>query len=531
MMDQLKTSIEAVTVYPDRARVMRQGTLKLDSGLHTLVISELPLQINADSLRVGALGTAQARLLGVQVQRSFYSETPVAQIRQLEKRVEALQDDLKKLDAQVELTRQNRQVLDKLAGHTEMYAAALAAGEMSVEEQLALLEGLSTRAGQLEDVLQSLAGHRRELERELQKLIKELDNQRSSRPRERYQANVEVEILQPGELIIELSYVISGAQWKPFYDLRLVEGDGEPMLELGYLAQVKQNTGESWDSVDLTLSTARPAMARTLPELDPWFIGPSSPPAPLRVIAAPAVAPQAKVRAVHAKGVSEGIEAGSQIYQVEEATAAVESSGSAVTYAIPAPVTIPPDGSLHKVTVARFPLSPRLDFVSAPRLIPAAYRRARITNASPYTLLPGEANIFVGDEYIGTTTLELTPPQGEIELYLGSEDRLKVERELKRRDVDKRLIGGRRHLTIGYEIKLENNLPYSAQLTLRDQFPISRHEEIKARLEAADPKPAEVSEMNLLHWELTLEPQEKRSIRFDFVVESPQGMDVSGIPT
>jgi len=467
----------------------------------------------------------------VHVQRSFYTETPVKQIRQLEKQVEALQDELKKLDAQVELTRQNRQVLDKLAGHTEMYAAALAAGEMSVEAQLALLDGLSTRAAHFEDVLQSLAVRRRELERELQKLTKELEQQRSTRPRERYQANIEVEVLQPGELTIELSYVISGAQWQPFYDLRLVEGDGKPVLELGYLAQVRQNTGESWDAVSLTLSTARPVLARTLPELDPWFIGPLPPPAPVRAVAAPAAAPQAKLRAVRAMAVSDSIEAAPQFYRAEEATASVDNSGSAVTYAIPAPVTIPPDGSLHKVTVARFPLSPRLDFVSAPRLVSAAYRRTRVANDSPYTLLPGEANIFVGDEYIGTTQLELTAPQGQIELYLGSEDRLKVERELKRRDVDKRLIGGRRHLTIGYEIKLENMLPYAAQLTLHDQIPISRHEEIKVRLEAADPKPVEVSEMNLLRWEFTLEPQEKRNIRFDFVVESPQGMEVSGIPS
>ncbi len=337
-------------------------------------------------------------------------------------------------------------------------------------------------------------------------------------------------MLQPGELTVELSYIISGAHWTPFYDLRLVEGNSQPRIEMGYLAQVGQNTGESWEAVCLILSTARPAMARTLPELDPWFIGPPPPPRPKHVAMAPAGAPQARMLSTRANRVSEETYDNLEMLQAEEVPAAVDSSGSAVTYAIPAPVTIPPDGTLHKVTIARFTLSPRLDFVSAPKLVPAAYRRARILNSGPYTLLPGEANIFVGDEYIGTTPLELTAPQGEIELYLGSEDRLKVERELKRRDVDKRLIGGRRHMGVGYEIKVENLLPYAAKLTLHDQFPISRHEEIKVRLESADPKPVEVSEMNLLRWEFTLEPQEKRSVRFDFVVDSPQGMEISGVP-
>jgi uncharacterized protein (TIGR02231 family) len=531
-MQQLNTSLKAVTVYPDRARVIRQGTLHLEPGLQSLIISELPTQLNPDSLRAVARGTARARLLGVQVQRTFFTETPLEQVRQLEGQIEALQDTLKQLDAQVELTRQNRQVIDKLASHTEMYAAALAAGEMSIEAQLSLLESLGARASQLDDTLQAQAIHRRSLERELQKLTKELEQQRSTRPRERYQAKVEVEVLQEGDLTVELSYVIHGAHWKPFYDLRLVEADGQPTLELGYLAQVGQTTGESWDGVSLSLSTARPAMTRTLPELDPWFIGPPPPPVPLRVAAAgtTAKAPQARLRAMHAEGAPAHLMAAAEIHEAEVVTAAVETSGTAVTYAITVPVTIPPDGTLHKVTVAQFTLSPRLDFVSAPRLVQAAYRRAQITNLSPYTLLPGDANIFVGDEYIGTAPLELTAPQGEIELYLGSDDRLKVERELKRRDVDKRLIGGKRHLAFGYEIKLENLLPYAAKLTVRDQFPVSRHEEIKVRLESAEPRPVESSELNLLRWEFTLGPQEKRTIRFDFVVESPQGMEIIGIP-
>ncbi len=525
------TSLKSVTVYPDRARVVRQGALQLDPGLHTLVIGELPLQLNPDSLRASAQGTARARLLGVQVQRSFYSETPVEQVRQLEQQVETLQDELKKLDAREDLTRQNRQVMDKLAGHTELYATALAAGEMSVEAQLALLDGLGARASQLDEMLHILAVQRRGIEQELLKLTKELEQQRSVRPRERYQANVEVDVLNSGDLTVELSYVTGAAHWMPCYDLRLAEADGQSTLELAYLAQVGQNTGESWDQVSLSLSTARPALARILPELDPWFISLPPPPMPVRLAAAPTVAPQAKVRTLHAREAANVMDATPQQFQAEEVTASVDSSGAAVTYDIPAPVTIPPDGSLHKVTIARFPLTPRLDYVSAPRLVPAAYRRARIANDSLYTLLPGEANLFVGGEFIGTTLLDLTAPQGEIELYLGSEDRLKVERELKRRDVDKRLIGGRRHLIIGYEIKLENLLPFAASLTLHDQFPVSRHEEIKVRLESAEPKPVEVSEMNLLRWEFTLQPHEKRTIRFDFAVDSPQGMEIVGIPT
>ena len=216
--------------------------------------------------------------------------------------------------------------------------------------------------------------------------------------------------------------------------------------------------------------------------------------------------------------------------EAEVVTAEVDTSGTAVTYTIPGLVDIPPDGTAQKVTIARFRLPPKLDYLSAPRLVEAVYRRAQLTNDSPHTLLAGEAGLFMGDEFIGTTLLELTASQGKIELSLGVEDRLKVERELKRRDTDKRLIGGRRHLIYGYEIKVENLLPVKAELALFDQIPVSRHEEIKVKLEACEPKPSEHSELNILKWQLSLEPKEKRTVRFDFSVDSPQGMEVVGLP-
>ena len=110
------------------------------------------------------------------------------------------------------------------------------------------------------------------------------------------------------------------------------------------------------------------------------------------------------------------------------------------------------------------------------------------------------------------------------------DDRLKVERELKRREVDKTLLGGKRRIRYAYEIRLENLLPVQAALTLHDQIPVARHEEIKVRLEAADPKPTRQSELNLLDWELSLAPREKRTLRFDFSVEYPQAMEVTGLP-
>lgn len=532
-MTELRTTITAVAVYPDRARVIRSGTATLEPGGHRLEVSELPLSLDPASVRASARGSARARLLGVNVRRAFYVETPAERVRELERQVEALEAEMQGLEAQAELLQEERAVVSELAGQTETYARGLAYGKTSPEAHMALLDGLRSRAEGLNAALLELAARRRDLERRLQKLRNELGQLRGAKRRERYTAVVEVEVTQAGDLAVELTYVVSSAGWQPLYDMRLLEEGDRPVLEVGYLAQVTQRSGEDWPDVALTLSTARPALAGTLPELDPWYIGPVRAQEPAKAsrmarVAALAAPPQMEAMVTGAEPEAPAGE--EEIFEAQVATATVEASGAAVSYRVPGTVAVPADGAPHKVAVARFELVPELDYVAAPKLVEAVHRRAQVANDSPYTLLPGPANLFVGQEFIGSTKLELTAPQGEVELYLGTDDRVRVERELVRREVDKRLIGDRRRLRYGYEIRLENLLPTEAQVTLHDQIPVPRHEDIKVKLELAEPQPTEQTELSLLNWELTLDAGEKREVRFNFTVEHPRAMHLLGLP-
>ena len=537
-MSILETSLTAVTVYPDRARVTRTGRISLEPGSQLLEVAGLPFQLDPDSLRAtGAPAkgqpAAQARLISVQVQRTFFSETPAEEVRRLEAEVEAAQDRLVGLEAEAELIRQQRQTMKGLAEHTDKFALALAASELDLEQELGILDGLRRRAASLDAELLTIAAQKRQVERELQMLQNQLAQLKGARPRQGFSALLEVDVQQGGELGMEINYVVSGAGWQPLYDLRLVEaGNSSPgagggaQLEVGYLAQVTQQTGESWQEVRLALSTARPALAGTLPELKPHYLQPAQPviPQPPPSAQRPAAF---SIRAVRDQAETESFDFAAA--PLVEAHASVETTGMAVTYQAAGTASIPPDGQPHRVTVARFPLEPRLDYVTAPALVQAVYRRARLANDSPYTLLAGKANLFAGNEFVGSTSLELTAPLGEIELFLGVDDRVKVERELKRREVDKSMIGGKRRTHYAYEIKLENLLSVPASLTLHDQIPVSRHEEIKVRLDNAAPRPLRQTELNLLDWELTLAPHEKQVVRFEYTVEHPAAMKVVGL--
>jgi Domain of unknown function (DUF4139) len=131
----------------------------------------------------------------------------------------------------------------------------------------------------------------------------ELDKARAAKEAERLgggqrQGGLRVRATVRGEANarVVLSYETSAARWKPTYELQYLPDRGQVVLAFSGL--VSQESGEDWDGVRLSLSTARPARFERLPELLTWRIGqadrfiPTPTPVELRVEPAPALGAQ-----------------------------------------------------------------------------------------------------------------------------------------------------------------------------------------------------------------------------------------------
>ena len=535
-MIEMDTTIAKVTVYPDRARVLRTGVVELEAGLHTLAIPELPVSLDRDSVRAAGRGSAQARLLGVSAELTYYRESPAERVRKLEREIESLEDKDRSLQNEQTVLKAQLDHLEGLASHTETFAKGLAFGRTQVSDQAALMSYLRETGAGIMDEMQKIGIAGRELAKTLKKLRDELDQLRDARPRQRYTAKIELEITQAGSFQADLIYTIRNASWRPLYDLRLWEAKAEgekPRLEATYLGQVQQSTGEDWNNVELILSTARPAVSGSLPELDPWYLDikrpppPPSSPMPERKKGRPPMPAMAQPEA----GAPPEAEPTPVAWkQAAVAFATVDTSGAAVTFHVSGRANIPSDGQPHKTTVATYSLEPKLDYVTAPKLEEVAHRRARVVNTTEAVFLPGTANVFAGDEFIGVTKLEHVAPTEEFELSLGVDDRIKVKRELVIREVDRSLIGDKRRLRYGYQIEVENLRPVTETILVADHYPLPRHEQVKVRLESVEPKPTEATEMHLLDWELRLQAGQKQTIRFEVQIEHPRALSVDGLP-
>lgn len=516
MSTSVDASIVAVTVYPGQARITRRGTVTLDAGPQRVLLGGLPMGLREDSVRVN--GRGPATVLGVDVVAEHHPRSPDAAVEELEQARDSLQDKMVALNDEDAVTAAREELLGTLSRRSgATFAKALAADSTQVTRVAAVSDALAEQLGAVLASRRELGERRRDLQRELDEVNRRLADKFAQQIPDRRAVAVELELADGGgQLELELSYLVDNARWESRYDVRL---RGES-LTLTWFGMITQYSGEDWPECELRLSTARPASAVSVPELDPWYLE--------RARAAPVLM---AARAPGFGGAADmAVPAPAQMAAPELAiaTASVEQGVTATVYQPARRIAVPSDGSAHRTTVMVAELPARLDHVTVPLRGPEAYLRATATNGSEHTLRPGPAAIFHDSEYVGTTGLEPWAPGEEVELALGIDDRVRVERELVRRAAGKAILGGTRRHEAAYKITVGNYGPRTASVTVIDQIPVSRDEAIVVREVRVDPKPAEQTELGEITWNLSLAPNETADLTIAFRVDVDKNITLHG---
>jgi uncharacterized protein (TIGR02231 family) len=534
----LDAPITSVTVFTDGARVLRAGLTELAAGPGSITIGNLPASVDTSSVRVAARGRDLA-LLNVEVRRRVGTEPLRGETTRLRAEVERWRDVVRGLDDEDTAEQAG---LGFLAHLSEAAATSLA---RAVGSGRAGYDALSGMAGHLSASTASTLAKKREIavrkraaEQELAAAEARLSaaEQGGSKPRKIsfVEVTVDLEARAATEAELDLTYHVSGASWRPLYDLTL---DGE-RLGVSYLAEVTQQTGEDWPETALVLSTTRQGRSQTLPELSPWYVGRPQPPRAARRMSALLRSGTASASAAGGSGESaesaaaSGPEAPARARrpeaQVLAASAGEGESGAGLVYTVARPLAVPGDGGPHKTLIARFDADAVLDYLTVPVLAPEAYLRATVTNGT-LLLLPGRARIFHGAQFVGETHLDTVAPGEEFEVQLGVDDQIKVERKLRRRSTSKALLGGTRTIDIGYEITVENHRDREAAVSVHDHIPVSTDGDIKVRPREITPPPAETDDLGELTWKLALAPRGSAVINHRFTVEHPAQATVTGL--
>lgn len=512
---EVPSQIVETGVFGDRAQVKRRVEVNLEKGLHLLSIDGLPAQLMDDSLRASlAKESIMATIMDVKLVRHFLSKPYQEKIKELEEKIKALEGDKRAWLDDIAVERTLEGFLKALQLYsaeslTRELGASLKPSLMNLHEVLEFMKKeFSLRRETIRDAEKKVD----ELKATIKALQDELQHLRPQMPQEMRSARIKIEALETGNVALDLYYMVSQAQWEPSYEARLEEN--KERIVFNSYGLVTQKSGEDWEQVKLSLSTAQPLLGGRPLELSPWYLD-FARIFPLEAEQKAMGAPFARMEAAEAPAMP---------------LADIEKKGPTVTFTIPGLEAIASDGEPHKVFIASHILPIDLQYTTVPKLTAYAFLRSEAPNPASFSLLPGGLSLFAGSDFLGTDQLPLVAPGEKFPLFFGVDNDIKVKREeVKRLTTPKGLIQKEEEVSFAYKITMENYKARPVKVLLMDQVPVPRNAEIGVKLVSSNPEPDEKTEQGILKWNLSLSPKEKKEIEFQFAVQYPAGKSIIGL--
>lgn len=271
-----ESEITEVTVYPGSARVTRQVNTELPIGEHSIVFEHIIPRLDENSLTVTGKGTANVKIFGAYIKREYSKEAADERVKELEALIESLKDQIQSEKNNLGILRKEREYLDSIKLFSGNQIPKDLITTMPTVENLEAVRGfLSDRYLDVEKRKTATNIKIRELNKEKEVAQRKLNELRSSGSQQQRMLVVDLECAKAGSFALDVSYLVRGAHWRSVYDARANYDKSE--VELTSFGMIKQTTGEDWEDVQLTLSTAQPTVSGRMPYVEPWILRPYQP--------------------------------------------------------------------------------------------------------------------------------------------------------------------------------------------------------------------------------------------------------------
>ena len=531
--------IDAVTVFPSGAEIVRTARVTIAKGEHTVVFANLPAEAVASSIRVDGKSAQPLELGAVDSRRLFLSEQESAKTeaerKRLEAEIETFEDQRSIAEARVAAADVQKSLVGNLANLPNR--PPLPAGTAPARDDWASILALMGTS------LRDIAKARIDAEVEMRTLDRRLTDLRNELARlapsqeERTEVKIAVKAEQPLEADLTVRYQVASASWSPSYDARLATGSKTkgPALELTRRATITQQTGEAWDDVAIQLATARPTAGTAAPQLGTISVDFFEPrPVPMaapasRAIrqmadgAAPPPAPEAAVAL-------EAAPAAAKMRLATRALAEAEVAPFQTTYLVSGRASVSTTGEPKSLDLKIDRFEPQLLARTVPKRDAKAYLYAKVDIPRGSPMLPGPVALFRDGTFVGNGQLPLLAGGEKHELGFGADDMVRVRHsvaEEKRGETG--LISASKTDERNYRLSVKNMHERSIDISVLDQIPVSRQDEIKVEwIGRQQPTVRDVEERRgVVAWDMKLEAEEEKVIEFGYRVIWPAAKSIT----
>jgi len=201
-------------------------------------------------------------------------------------------------------------------------------------------------------------------------------------------------------------------------------------------------------------------------------------------------------------------------------TAQVENQ-TTVNFEIKTPYTIKSDNKNYTVDIEFYDLPAIYQYYCVPKIDKDAFLIAKIVDWEKYSLLEGEANVFFEETYVGKTLLDVRRASDTLEISLGRDKKVSVNREKIKDFSTKQFIGNKKEETRMWKTTVKNNKNQEINMIVLDQVPVSTAEDIEVNVLNISGAKHDL-ETGELKWEFKLKPVDKKELDLKYSVKYPK---------
>lgn len=532
----MDSRIDAVTAFKGRALIVRRaetGVRRAHAGnVVRLSVNGLPRTIEEGSLQARCHGPSRPSVVGVSIEDTTPPEGVDPEVKRLEREIQS-QEDRRRVLTDKLATIEERRLFMRSLRDTYLQRVGKDDEKIDFKQWLEAQKMVGSGLAELAAEQRQLDLERRAADQEIaaaQKLIGDAQTQRNVTQRI---VQIDVRPRRAGGVVCQVRYLVPGVTWSSTYDARLEEG----ALALTHFANVENRSGEDWKDVTLSVSTANPVQSTAVPELHPSFLRIYQPVRHgWRAPAAPSARGEMELARVSAgprdQLDSSRAEAVQDLRERQE-VAAFTQRELHVVYTAKGRATVRKSGAPRKLAVAEHGFEPELTYVAAPRVASGAYLTAKLKNGSRSPILAGEVRLFMGDDFVGKTTVPTVMAGDEVAFSFGRDERVKIERDRTSREQKTTGIFSKELDTReAYRVRIHNLVGRAIKVALLDSVPVPTDKRITVELDETSTPRSKADEKDrpgTLRWNLELSPGAKQEVTFAYRARWEHGLHVTGM--
>ncbi len=552
--------ITAVTVYPNSALVTREVDVPEGQGTIELVVNPLPPATLSNTLY--AEGTDGIRVLTTRFRTRPILEDTREEVRTLQNDLKQLALAREKLEADCKAYQENNQTLTKMESFmTVTLMQSTEKGALNTEAAIALSKYIRDARLELARELVGLKQQTQANQDKAEVSQRRLSILSSGTARIEQDAVIVIEKNKGGASKVRLNYLVNAASWLPQYKLRAGAATKDP-VQVEYLAAVAQQTGEDWSNVKLVLSTAQPMLNAAPPELQtldvtavPKINAPGGLPHPDVLVGEEQIknlrekAQRDFNAKKHASGTglvntAAGLDQSFELSNPDEAMKRGcplgAHEGPTVTYHLKTRLSVPSRPDEQMLEITRLELTPDYYYKASPILTAHVYRLADLSNKSEYVLLPGDATMYVGSDFVGQMSLPLVAIGEQFTVSFGVDPQLQIQRQMIGKS--RTTTGANQLLRYEFRILVSSYKTEPIKLQVWDRLPHAVGEVITVSLLKTTPELStnalylrQQRPNDLLRWDVTVEPksngEKALAITYEFKMELSSQLSIGSFQT